>query len=500
MLFSELCRLAKIKLDERYCDIEISGISSDSRRVSDGYLYVCIKGASFDGHDFINSAIERGAVALVCDCGYDASELPDGIAVIYSHNTRKTMAYLFSAWYNNPQDTMKIIGVTGTNGKTTVSRMIYEILYRSGRRVGLIGTVGSLYCGAKIDIRSECELSNLTTPDPEELYKIFDVMKKSGAEYIVMEVSSHALAHSKVAPINFEVGIFTNLTPEHLDFHGDMEAYFQAKAGLFDKCNKAVINCDNPYGVRLAGMYRDKAITCSAQSGDTSVCAEQIVLDRHGIEYKLSHPRLRARIICAIPGAFTVMNSLEATVCAYELGVSASDIKGALAHLSGIEGRLERVRLDKSLNFSVYIDYAHTPDALENLLRTARGFSSRRQRIVLLFGCGGDRDRSKRAQMGRIASSMADFVIITSDNSRSENKTDIICEILSGVDKESCFTVIEDREDAIEYAIKNAKENDLILLAGKGHENYEIDRSGKRYFCERDLVLKYARKYHLGDI
>lgn len=500
MKLSELCRLAGIEYFEKFSNIEISGIVSDSRKAYSGCIYVCIRGLAVDGHSFIDSATHRGATVIVCDKSFDACAVPDHIAVIHVNNTRDAMARLYSAWYGNVQNSMKIIGVTGTNGKTTVSRMIYEILYRSGRRVGLIGTVGSLYCGAEIDIRSDNELSNLTTPDPEELYKIFDVMKKSGAEYVVMEVSSHSLELCKVSPISFEIGIFTNLTPEHLDFHGDMESYFLAKAKLFDRCKKAVINCDNPYGARLANIYRNIAVTCSAVGGDTSVCAEQIVLSERGIEYKLSHPKLRARINCAIPGDFTVMNSLEATVCAYELGVSAFDIKNALAHLRGIEGRLERVKLDKKCNFSVFIDYAHTPDALENLLRTARGFSRGRQRIVVLFGCGGDRDRSKRAQMGRIASSMADFVIITSDNSRTENKSDIICEILSGVDKESCFTVIEDREEAIEYAIRCARDNDIILLAGKGHENYEIDKNGKRYFCERELVQKFANKYHSGDI
>ena len=500
MKLSQLCRLAKINYSEEFSDIEISGIVSDSRKAYDGCIYICIRGLSADGHSFIGAAISRGAAVVVCDKDFDASSVPENILVIRVHNTRDAMARLYSAWYENPQDSMKIIGVTGTNGKTTVSRMIYEILYRSGRRVGLIGTVGSLFCGSKIDIRSDNELSNLTTPDPEELYHIFDVMKKSGAELVVMEVSSHSLELCKVSPISFEVGIFTNLTPEHLDFHGDMESYFLAKSKLFDRCKKAVINCDNPYGVRLAAMHRNIAVTCSACGGDTSVCAEQIILGERGIEYKLSHPKLRARISCAIPGDFTVMNSLEATVCAYELGVSAFDIKNSLAHLGGIEGRLERVKLESRCSFSVFIDYAHTPDALENLLRTARGFSHGRQRIVVLFGCGGDRDRSKRAQMGRIASSMADFVIITSDNSRTENKSDIICEILSGVDKESCFTVIEDREAAIEYAIKNARKNDIILLAGKGHENYEIDKNGKRYFCERELVQKFANKYHSGDI
>ena len=499
MLLSRLINLAGILPDKDYPDVDISCVVCDSRRAVSGCMYICITGERSDGHAFIPDAIKRGAVCIVCSKEY-SGDIPDGVAVIRCSSTRLAMAKLYAAWYKNPQIFMKIIGVTGTNGKTSTSRMIYEILCRSGRRVGLIGTSGSLFCGAPIDIRSDNELANMTTPDPEQLYRILNTMKSCGAEYVVMEVSSHSLAYSKVAPILYEVGVFTNLTPEHLDFHGDMESYYKAKARLFSQCRAAVINCDDPYGLRLANEYRGKCLTCTARGGEAAIGAEQIRLDSHGIEYKLYHPRLRTRISCAIPGEFTVMNSLEAVVAAYELGVSAGDIKGALMGISGIEGRMERVALDKSVNFSVYIDYAHTPDALENLLRTVRGFKSGRQRTVLLFGCGGDRDRSKRSQMGRIASSLADFVIITSDNARGENKSDIIKEILTGVDKESQFTVIEDRECAIEYAIKNARSGDIILLAGKGHEKYEIDGSTKRYFCERELVEKYVRRHHLGEV
>lgn len=501
MLLSDLLRGAGIPDGDDYNDIEIKDIVTNSKMCTCGCMYICIKGNKYDGHKFLSEATENGAVCAVCLCDAELGNVPENVRLIRVKDTRVSMALLYSSWYGNPQKDMKIIGVTGTNGKTTVSRMIYEILYSSGHKVGLIGTLGTVFCGSPIDIRSSDELSNMTTPDPEHLYKIFSVMRKEGAEYVVMEVSSHALALGKVAPVTFEIGVFTNMTPEHLDFHGDMENYFEAKASMFEQCKKAIINCDDAYGRLLCKMYQNISIGCSCRGSDVAVEAEQIQLSQMGVEYKLSHPKMRARIKCSIPGEFTVMNSLQATSCACELGVSATDIKNALAYMSGVDGRLQRVKLPTEINFSVFIDYAHTPDALENLLRTARGFSKRKQRIVLLFGCGGDRDRYKRSQMGRIASSMADFVIITSDNSRSENPSDIICEILRGVDKESCFTVIESREAAIEYAIKNARAGDIILLAGKGHEKYEIDKNGKKYFCESELVKKYVDKYHLsGDI
>lgn len=500
MKLSQLCSEAGIEWSAEHADTDITAVVSDSRRVIAGCLYVCIKGERYDGHSYIGSAVSRGAVAVVCDRLADIGHASCGAVLISVENTREALARLCSAIYGNPQNGMKLIGVTGTNGKTTVSRMIYEILIRSGRRAGVIGTLGAVCCGAQLDICSDNELSNMTTPEPEELYRILQAMRDSGAELVVMEVSSHALVQSRVAPILFDIGVFTNLTPEHLDLHGDMESYFEAKRLLISQSRRAVINCDDPYGRRLYTEFSDISVGCSLRGADRAVCAEQIQLSESGISYKLCHPRMRARISCSIPGEFTVMNSLEAVVVSHELCVGTSDIKAALSSLSGVDGRLERVIPDRDVGFSVFIDYAHTPDALENLLRTARGFSRRRQRIVLLFGCGGDRDRSKRARMGRIASAMADLVIITSDNSRSEESADIIGEILKGIDKETYFTVIEDRAEAIEYAIKNAREGDIILLAGKGHEKYEINKAGKVYFCERELVLEYIDKYCLRNI
>ena len=414
-------------------------------------------------------------------------------------DTRVAAAHLFAAWYDNPQKRMKMIGVTGTNGKTSVSRLIYEILNKADLPCGIVGTTGCRTNKRELGIRKRDENANMTTPDPEELYAILSEMVKDGCEYAVMEVTSHSLTFSRVAPIVFDTAIFTNLTEDHLDLHGDMNSYFSAKAKLFKQSRRAIINYDDRYGRLLADNIKIPTTLCSAEGRDADRSAEDIhLLGDRGIEYKLTSRDLRLRVRSPLSGSFNVMNTMQAAVATYMLGAPVADIKETLAHFGGIGGRLERLKLGAAVDFSVYIDYAHTPDALENLLRTARGFLREGQRLVLLFGCGGDRDRQKRPIMGKIATSMADHVIITSDNSRSEEPLDIIRDILSGIGGEygASFTVIESRSNAIEYAVKNARRGDVIILAGKGHEEYEIDRDGKKPFSERNLVKKFVEKYY----
>lgn len=488
MKLGELCERADIVCRREFYGIEIDGVYTSSSAVRERGLFICIEGLHKDGHLYADLAAERGAVALVANEGAPLPSCVD-MPVIRVSCTREACARIYAAYYGNPQKKMKIIGVTGTNGKTTVARMLFHILKQSGIKCGIIGTVGCESVSGKIDIRSSDSLANMTTPDPEELYKILSVMEKDGVEYVVMEVTSHALALKKTAPIDFEFGIFTNLTEEHLDFHKNMNEYFEVKASMFSRCRYSVINYDDPYGKALSQRICGKVMGCSAQGKICEYSAYDIRYDGpSGIEYKLFSPMARLRVRCAIPGNFTVMNSLEAVACALEMGLSATDIRRALVSLSGVDGRLESVELGERPRFSVFIDYAHTPDALANLLATARGFKKPDSRIILLFGCGGDRDRSKRKLMGQIASRMADFVIVTSDNSRSEKAEDIISEILIGMDKEKPYAVIPDRREAIIYAVRYAKERDIILLAGKGHENYEIDSEGKKPFCEKEIV------------
>ena len=484
-------------------DVEITGICPCSSRVEPGNLYIAIEGLHADGHLYIGEALKRGASAVAVTRSAVESKTVDafalGVPTLICEDTRVASSRLFSVFYGEPQKEMKMIGVTGTNGKTSTCRLIYEILTRSSKKCALIGTMGCLISGKSIDIRPADPRANMTTPDPEELYKILRAAVDDGAEFAVMEVTSHALALVKVEPIVFDTAIFTNLSEDHLDFHGDMQGYFAAKRALLSQSRRAVINYDDRYGRLLAETIDIPARLCSAEGRERDVAAEDIrLIGEKGIEYKLTSRDLRLRIRSPLPGGFNVMNTMQAAIVAHSYGASAADIKETLAHFCGAIGRLERLKLEDGCDFSVFIDYAHTPDALENLLRTARGFAKDGQRIVLLFGCGGDRDRQKRPIMGKIATGMADHVIITGDNSRSERTEDIISEIISGIERESAapFIVIENRKDAIEYAVKNARRGDIILLAGKGHEEYEIDREGKKPFSERNLVAEFIKKYY----
>ncbi len=490
-------------------NINIEELFTDSRQVVKNGLYIALEGLHTDSHKCIGEAADHGArAAIVSRRAYLEGRVSvpcEPCLLILTENTREAFSKIYASWYSNPQKSMTFIGVTGTNGKTTVSRMIFEILTRSGERCGLIGTEGSFVSvgededreADELGIRPRSSLANMTTPDPPELYQILDKMKRCGVRYVIMEVTSHSLALYKTAPIFFDVGVFTNLTEDHLDFHISMEEYFKAKKKIFSQCRVGIVNIDDKYGRRLCEELEITRYTCSAEgrAADYNACDVRSMGER-GVEYRLASGRLRLRLRTKIPGGVTVMNTMQAAAVCNLLGVAARDIKDSVASIEGVKGRLERIKLPHNVSFSVYIDYAHTPDALENLLRSAKMLVNRNQRIVLVFGCGGDRERQKRAMMGRIASQMADFFVITEDNSRSECASDIIDEIISGITDEGHYTVIEDREKAIEYVIKNARDGDVILLAGKGHEEYQIKGNEKREFSERKIAEKYTKRYY----
>ena len=512
---------AELPMPTGDASVSVKGISSDSRKVTEGDLFVAIDGLHTDARAHIPDAIARGAVAVVCEAYEDMTDL--GVPLVTVSNARAALARLYDARYGHPARKLRLVAVTGTNGKTSVSTMLYTILRASGVPCGLIGTVGcrstagdAILCGP-----DGSPYSGMTTPDPAELYTLLARMAADAPPdsphppTVVMEVTSHALLLGRVAPLTFELGIFTNLTPEHMDLHGTMEDYYAAKRSLFEVCREAVVNADDRYGRRLLSeplplhhyhiCHADGAqaaisdrICPAGEGGCTRLYAEQVkLLGEDGVAFKLTSPGVRLRLRCPVPGDFTVMNALEAASAALALGADPTAIRDALAHFAGVPGRMERVRLPETdIPFSVFIDFAHTPDALESLLRTVHGFRRRGQRMVLVFGCGGDRDRSKRKIMARIASRMADSLVITSDNSRSENPADIISDILLGVDKESEFAVVSDRAEAIRYAVKHARAGDIILLAGKGHENYEIDRRGMHPFCEKDIAVQAAKEFH----
>lgn len=490
MKLYELC--PTVGMPKEVGELSVKGVKTDSRKTEKGDLFVCIRGLHHDSHDFIDVAVKRGAAAvMVCEDYVGTADVP----LLRVPDTRAAVSEVYNNLYGRPSEKLHLIGVTGTNGKTSVTFMLKAIFETALRRCGLIGTV-SCYSGAKeIGLSPSDPLANMTTPDPEELYRLLAMMAEDGVEYVFMEVSSHALALGKADALHFDAAVFTNLTPEHLDFHGNMESYFGAKKKLFSLCDKAIINIDDKYGEELFRSLEGCRFSCSASGKQADFRAGAICENGvDGNEYRLLSKDRSFVVRTPIPGSFSVINSLEAASCALVLGISPSVIMTALASLLGVCGRMERVKLGMIADYSVFIDYAHTPDALENLLVSARSIRLEGERIVLVFGCGGDRDRTKRAQMGKIAAKYADFVIATSDNSRSEDPMTILCEIEEGLG-DCDYVIIKNRRHAIAFAIREAREGDIILLAGKGHEEYEIDRTGRHFFSEKEIVREAAGKY-----
>lgn len=499
MRLGELCQAAGIACPEQLVSREISGVTSNSEQVKAGWLFVCIRGSHFDGHSFIRRALCAGAEAIVIEEGAQGLDGVDAARIITVPKTRQSLACLLDAWYGSPSKKLKLIAVTGTNGKTSVTCILKKIFESALYRCGIIGTVSCMSGDRRLELPNRDALANMTTPDPEQLYQMLSRMVGDGVEYVFIEATSHALALDKLSPLRFEAGIFTNLTPEHLDFHGNMESYLAAKAKLFGACRLCVLNRDSEYYSALVPACSGRVISCSTMGRDADYRA--IGIEDNGISgasYTLCAARAVMRIRSRLPGRFNVMNTLQAAACAAELGIRPAVIAGAIAAVDGIDGRLERVKLGCDADFSVFIDYAHTPDALENLLVTVRGFCRREQRIRLLFGCGGDRDKAKRPVMGELATRLADEVVITSDNSRSEQPQEIINDILVGVGTRNNYTVIVDRREAITYAVTTAKPGDVIILAGKGHEAYEINREGRLPFCERRIVAEAMERRRGG--
>ena len=458
-------------------NIEISGVSSRSSEVSKGYVFVCIKGMHTTGNKYIAEAVKNGAVLLITE-EIDASVVQSGIPYIKVPNARIALARLCARFYGNPEGQLCIKAVTGTNGKTSTVQILSEIYTQANIKNRRIGTLSG----------------SLTTPDPEELFREFKYAFDNGYTHIVMEASSHALALEKLHGIDFDGAIFTNLTPDHLDFHSCMADYALSKSKLFCQSKYGLYNADDEYGTILCEKGKGKKYYYSARDKKADFFADNIKYKGNsGIEYDLVYEGGIIHIESGLVGIFNVYNTLSAISMALVDGIEPEIITDAVKSISGVSGRLEKLDLG-SIDFSVYIDYAHTPDALEKLLETVRGFRNKGQKITLLFGCGGDRDKSKRSLMGKIASSLADFVIITSDNVRTEEPSCIISDIMKGIDKERPHIVIEDRKTAIEYAVNNAVKDEIILLAGKGHENYEIVGKEKYDFNEKEITAKAVRE------
>jgi UDP-N-acetylmuramoyl-L-alanyl-D-glutamate--2,6-diaminopimelate ligase len=459
-------------------DTEIENITSDSRKISNGSLFVAIKGTKRDGNLYIYEALNNGAKVIVTENKeYCVKEIP----YILVESARGALSLMLSAFYGNPTIGKKVIAITGTNGKTSTAYFLYSILRKAKKNVGLISTIECLVNEQRIDLGGGSELmdafSAMTTPDSEKLYYLFNIMKEKNVEYIVLEASSHALDQKKLLGTHIDIGIFTNLSSEHMDYHGDIESYFKAKEELFKICDLGIVNIDDEYGKIIYEKYKEKSCSFSCKE-NADYIASNIALSSDKTTYNLNEILVETSIL----GDFSVYNSALAYICGEKLGLEIESLLKGILSVEKIKGRLEKFK-DKS----IYIDYAHTPTATEEVLKIIKGIE-KNKRIVVLFGCGGDRDKTKREKIGKICSKYADILIITSDNARSEEPISIIKDIIRGIDKNKTHIIIPNRRDAILYATKILNDDSVLVLLGKGHEEYEIDKNGKHYFNERDIL------------
>lgn len=458
-------------------DLEITGVSYDSRTTRPGDLFVAMTGFAADGHDYIGRAVEAGAACVLCQRRPEAA-----VPYVLAEDSRRALAVLSANWFGHPAEEMKIIGVTGTNGKTTTTYLLKDILEQeAGATVGLIGTNQNM-------IGREVLPTERTTPESFEVQKLFRQMADGGCTHVVMEVSSHALALDRVRGVTFAVGIFTNLTQDHLDFHKTMEAYCDAKAILFQNCGLGVYNRDDPWAERLM-----KGAACRpfsyGEHGAADLRAENTELSADHIAFDAVTNLERVRVKVGIPGEFMVYNTLGVLAAALELGIPLQKSADALGRSAHVKGRVEVVPTPGK-DYTILIDYAHSPDALENVLTAVKGFA--KGRVVAVFGCGGDRDKTKRPKMGSIAARLADFSVVTSDNPRTEAPGDIIADILPGMaGAEGRYTVVENRVEAIRWAMEHAERDDVIVLCGKGHETYQEINHVKHHLDEREVVASF---------
>ncbi len=480
MKLSQLIKNIEIKEIKGSDQVEIKGIAFDSRIVKPGDLFVCISGFQTDGHIHAPAAVEKGAAAIIAE--KDLSEL--GISCIIVENSKKAMAEVSSEFYNRPQDKFCLIGITGTNGKTTTTYLVKSVLEAMGKKVGLIGTNQNM-------IGTEIIPSKHTTPDSLELMRLFAKMVEKGVEYVVMEVSSHSLALDRVSACLFDVGAFTNITQDHLDFHKTMEEYLETKGILFKNSKVGVVNGDDDGAEYLINNSNCEEMLTYGVDYDGDMKASNINLTESGVTFNLACKGKTYDVELDIPGKFSVYNALTALGCLSAAGISLDDAVKFLKVARGVKGRVEVVETGK--DYTVIIDYAHTPDGLDNVIQTIRGFA--KARVITLFGCGGDRDKTKRPKMGKIASSMSDLSIVTSDNPRTEDPNEILKDVLVGVvEGGGEYVVIPNRFEAIEYALDHAEKDDIILLAGKGHETYQILADRTISFDEREIVGKLLGK------
>ncbi len=459
----------KLKLE----DMEISLVTDNTKKVEKDCIFVCVKGGSFDGHSAAAEMIEKGAALVIAE-----RDLGLGEKQLIVENSRKYYGEICAAWFGHPERKMKFIGVTGTNGKTTITNVIKHILMKNGIKTGLIGTIQN-------EIGDEIIHTENTTPMAFDYMRLLNKMYKADCKYVVMEVSSFGLAQYRIGPTHFDIGVFTNLTQDHLDYHKTMENYYQAKKMMFDVCDMAIINTDDEYGKRLFGE-----ISCNKKSYGSELEADcrfdEARISSDGTSFRYCQNGNLYNVSMRMPGMFNVSNVTAVIAALSETGVPMEKILSSVSEYNGVKGRCEIIPTGK--DFTVICDYAHTPDAIENVLKSVREYTE--NRLICLFGCGGNRDVKKRPLMAQAAAKYADRLIITSDNPRDEIPEAIIDDILGGLEgSEIPFDVVVDRCKAIHHSLKIAQKGDVIVLAGKGHEDYQVLPGNEHiHFDEREIV------------
>ncbi|MDR2753482.1 MAG: UDP-N-acetylmuramoyl-L-alanyl-D-glutamate--2,6-diaminopimelate ligase [Oscillospiraceae bacterium] len=455
-------------------DAAVTLVTEDSSKVGPGSVFVCVEGAHADGHAHAREAIKKGAVCVV------AQKETGAEPQILVEDTRRAYAQMCAAFFGHPAKKLTLIGITGTNGKTTTAFLLKQIFDRAGFCTGLIGTLTNM-------VGPKTREAVLTTPDPWTLHGLFAEMLAAGCTHCFMEVSSQALDQHRVEGVWFRAGVLSNLTQDHLDYHKTFENYFAAKQKLFRQCALGIVNLDDPAGPQMLKGSGARAVTYSVRNDQADYTAKNIRLQADGVAYELVSRRLIGRVRFGVPGLFSVYNSMAAACAALELGLSLPTVLEALGECTGVKGRMEVVPTEK--DFTVLIDYAHTPDGLENILKALN--ETTQGRVICVFGCGGDRDKTKRPIMGQVAATYADIAVVTSDNPRSEDPNAIIADILTGVAKIKTRAQViaePDRRAAIAQALKKAKPGDTVVLAGKGQETYQILATGKIHMDEREIV------------
>ena len=480
MKLEKMIKDISLELIKGDLNIDIKNIAHDSRKIAADYLFICIKGFKTDGHHYIQDAIDNGAKAILIEKEPDTFE--QGITYIKVNDTRKAMSSLAAAFYNYPLEDLKLIGVTGTNGKTTTTYLIKSVLDTAGYKTGLIGTIQNL-------IDEETLPATRTTPKSLDIYRLLDKMRNQNIDYVVMEVSSHALDLKRVEGMNFTTAVFTNISQDHLDYHETLEKYLEVKSKLFkqvDKSGYSVVNLDDNKSDKIIKNNNGKLFTYSIDN-PSDLRAKNVEVRPDGVSFQL--PDLQKKINLNIAGLFNVYNALAAFGVGKVLGLNAESIKNGLEVINGVAGRFELIKEEQ--DFTVVVDYAHTPDGMENVLETVQDLTP--GKTIVVFGCGGDRDKGKRPLMGKVGVKYGDYCIITSDNPRSEDPEMIINDIEQGIKEFSTttkYTVITDRKKAIHYAINLANNGDSIVIFGKGHETYQVFKDKTIHFDDREVARK----------